>query len=258
MKFFYFILFTFFTFDLFADAHHKGLLSSVNIGARYSSALQKRGAVFYSDFQIDPVLALFFLDDRIEFLGDSLSYRDDLKDDIIRYRFQLASISDNPLFPAHDSIKNQFVDRDDTQEVSAGLEFFLPGYNSNYQAEIDITYAKDIVAHKGNYLELTTKYKLTDFNLFNTHMEPNFIFKFGWGDEKHNAYFYGPSDHSAGLNHFAYGFWLAFPEEADRYFPILQIMKITLLGDERRHADYVKDQQDQYFLSFIATVGLLE
>lgn len=54
------------------DPHHQGLLSTVNLGFRFSSVLENRGVILYDGLQMDPIAAFFFLDDRVEFLGDSI------------------------------------------------------------------------------------------------------------------------------------------------------------------------------------------
>lgn len=239
--------------------HHKGRLSSINLGIRYSSVLENRGVIFYKDYQIDPVVAVFFLDDKVEFLGDSIGYRDFLVGKWLRYRTRLVSITDDPLFPDKESVKIGFPDRPDTYEWSHSLEFFLPEYNNNYRAEIDLTYSKDLYKTYGNYVELLAKVKLFEFRLpySGVKIEPNFFSLIGWGDKAHNQYFYGPSADQSGFNNFGYGLWMAFPEESDRFYPIIQLRRFQVLGDNQR-AEYAKDKSDGWLFSLIATFGLLE
>ena len=165
-----------------AKAHHEGIISSINIGTRFSSVLQKRGVIFYNDYQFDPVLAVFLFDDRLEYLGDSIGFRDFIFEDKVRLRSRLVMISDNPLFPNHSSIYSSSPHRKDTYEWSHSVEFFLPGYNSNYQSEIDLTFAKDISQTHGHYAEALFKYKITNLKLFGTELEPNIFTSVGWGD----------------------------------------------------------------------------
>src|SRR5690606_29475429 len=112
--------------------------SSINVGARYSSLLQNRGVIFYRDYQIDPIFSVFMFDDRLEFLGDSLGYRDFIYKDSIRLRTRVMSITDNALFPDNKSISDGNFDREDSFEWVNGVEFFLPGYSSDFFAEIDL------------------------------------------------------------------------------------------------------------------------
>lgn len=239
--------------------HHQGLLSSLNLGIRFSSVFENRGVILYKDFQVDPVLAVFFLDDRVEFLGDSIGYRDFIYQDRVRLRTRLVSLTDQPLFPDYESIRSNFVHRPDTYEWSNRVEFFLPGYIEKYLAEIDLSWAKDLSVHHGNYVDLQTKIKLFDFRLpfAETKIEPNLFASVGWGDTNHNQYFYGPSANGNGLNNLSYGLWMAFPEEADRFYPIVQIKHFQVLGDHA-NAEYAKNNSEGWLFSFIATYGVLE
>lgn len=240
------------------DPHNKGIISSLNLGFRYSSLLQNRGVIFYKDFQIDPVVGVFFFDDRLEYLGDSIGFRDFIYKDIVRFRTRLASITDKPLFPVHESIKSNLADRQDSYEWVNQVEFFLPGYNENYAAEIDLSYAKDLATHRGQYIEMQSKLKLFEFKISTTKtlIEPNLYFSAGWGDQRHNKYFYGPSADKSELNNMSYGLWLAFPEEADRFYPIIQIKHFKVIG-QSRDAEYVRNSNSGYLISFIATYGVL-
>ena len=214
--------------------HHRGLLSSLNLGIRFSSILEKRGVIFYRDFQIDPVLGLFFFDDRVEFLGDSLGFRDWVVKDLLRLRTRFVSITDQPLFPSHDSIRSSSPSRSDTYEWANSAEFFFPGYNQNPQGELDIGFAKDISAHHGHYLDLQGKLKIFESRLplSETKIEPNLYASVGVGDLLHNQYFYGPSS-DAGFDNISYGFWIAFPKEADRFYPIIQLVHFETIGSSR-------------------------
>lgn len=240
----------------FAEPHKKGLISSVNVGARYSSLLVERGVVFYNDFQIDPVLTLFLFDDRLEFLGNSLSYRDFIYSDSIRWRTRLRAISDDPLFPNRDSIRNASVGRKDTTEWVNSLEFFLGGYTNNYWAEIDINYSRDLSVHEGNYIDVFTKFKAGQFTLKKTLIEPNLVAGIGWGDKKHNQYFYGPSDYRSGFTNFSIGFWIALPEKVDRFYPNLQLVYFSTIGDHSRK-EYSSANNEGVLLSFITAFRII-
>jgi len=243
-----------------ADPHHEGILSSVNLGIRYSSVLENRGVIFYRDFQIDPVLGIFLFDDRLEFLGDSIGYRDFVYQDRVRLRSRLVSISDKPLFPATSSIQNGSPDRPDTHEWNTRAEIFIPGYNDHYAAELDLGYAKDIDQHHGNYFDFQAKIKLFQYRVpqLNALIEPNFFTGVGWGDEHHNQYFYGPSAVESGFNNLSYGLWFAFPEAADRYYPIIQITHFEVLGRQNKSAEFSTGRNEGWLFSFIATGGLLD
>lgn len=238
--------------------HHEGTLSSVNVGIRYSSVFENRGVILYRDFQIDPVLGIFLFDDRLEFLADSIGYRDFIVKDVLRLRSRFVSLTDKPFFPAYKSIKNGLPSRPDTYEWSSQAELFLPGYNSNYALEVDLSYAKDIATHHGNYFELQSKIKLFDFRLprVGTKIEPNLYASAGWGDSNHNLYFYGPAAGVSGFNNLSYGIWFALPEEADRYYPIIQIKHFETIG-RFRQGQFAEGRSDGWLFSFIATAGIL-
>jgi len=239
------------------DPHHKGLFSSLNLGIRYLSVLQNRGIIFYRDFQIDPVVGLFFFDDRVEFLGDSLGYRDFIAGDWLRLRTRLVYQSDKPLFPAYDSIRNGSPQRSDTYEWENSLEFFFPGYNGRNFGELDLRYSKEIGDKNGHYFESQLKLKVTDFRVpgIGVKIEPSIFGLVGMGDYQHNRHFYGPGAHD-GVNNVAYGLWFAFPEDADRYYPIIQIRRFETVGRARDGA-YASGRDEGWLFSFIATYGFL-
>ncbi len=242
--------------SLQAEAHHKGILSSVNLGARVSNLIHYRGVIFYNQVQIDPILAIFLVDDHLEYLGDSLGYRDFVVPEILRLRTRFQVISDAPLFPVNDALVQQNPNRKDTFEWNNSLEFFLPGYNSNYRAELDLIWAHDMQVHFGDYLEILLKVKLFDFTWW-TLIEPNIFASLGWGNKRHNSYFYGPDDEQTGINNFSVGLWFAFPNEADRFYPIFQIRHFeTLWG--HRNKEYSRGRGDGWLVSFIATFDFLD
>ncbi|MBC7742580.1 MAG: hypothetical protein H7061_10310 [Bdellovibrionaceae bacterium] len=236
---------------------HKGTISAINVGARFSSVSQSRGVVLYRDYQIDPVISLFFFDEKIAFFGSSMHYQQFIVDDRVRFRTRLVSINDNPLFPNHESVSKGDPDRKSTYEWSNGVDLFFPGYNDDYQGEIELSLSKDLTLHGGNYVSLVGKVKLFEFTTLNTRVEPNFVGTTGWGDRAHNEYLYGPSDREAGINNVSYGIWLAFPDRADRYYPIVQLMRYQVVGDSHRNAEYARDRNEGFLFSVIATYPLL-
>lgn len=245
--------------QVFAEAHHQGTLSSINLGVRYSSVLQSRGVIFYPDFQVDPVVGIFLFDDKVEYLGDSLGYRDFVYKNILRLRTRLVSISDDPLFPNHRSVQGGNPNRSDTVEWSNRAELFLPGYNDQYKTEIDFEYSKDIAETWGQYVSVQSKVKILDFTVprFATEVEPNLFLSVGWGDWRHNQYFYGSSAKSDGLNNISYGLWFAFPNESDRYYPIIQLTGFEVLGDKNKNGAFARGSNQGLLFSFIATAGIL-
>ena len=87
-------------------------VSGLKAGAKFFSIWESRGVIQYNDFQLVPVVALFMFEDRFEFLTSSVSYRDFVYEDKIRLRTRLQAISDDPIFPKHDSIKDIYPNRE--------------------------------------------------------------------------------------------------------------------------------------------------
>lgn len=241
-----------------AKAHNEGLLSSINLGVYYQSVVEKRGVTFYDDVDINPIIAFFFFDDRLEFLGDSIGYHDFVIPDQLRLRTRLSYINDDPFYPAHEVRRSSFVNREDTYEIINTAEWFVPSYTNNYRAEIDFNWAYDLKEHHGNYFEVLTKVKVADFELFNTPVEPQVFASVGWGQKAHNQYFYGPSADEDGFNNLSYGLWLTLPETADRFFPIILISHYEVLGDKNKQAQYAQGHNQGYLVTFTASIGLLD
>ena len=256
MKFYLLFSLILFSEISYAEWHKKLGISSAHAGLKYSSLLMKKGVIFYRDFQVDPVITVFFLDDKIEFLGDSLSYRDFIYNDQIRMRTKLSSISDNPLIPAHKSIKNKSPNREDTAEWTNTLEFFIPSYGDQYLAEIDLNYSIDLIEHKGHSWEIATKVKLFDFKLNNNTLEPNLYLTYGGGDSKHNEYFYGTLQKS-GATHMSVGLWLNLPDKVDRYYPTVQLVYFTALDDFKK-GSLSQGRSEGVLFSFISALKVLD
>lgn len=247
-------------FFIFLSAHSHAQLGSIKLGARYSSLSENRGVILYNDFQIAPVIAIYAFNNRFEFLGSSINYRDYIYSDVIRLRTKIHAISDNPLFPKHESIQSIYPDREDSYEWTNRIEMFLPGYQ-NYGAEIDLGYSLDLKAHHGGYTELQIKTKLADYMIESPkkiNIEPNLFLSAGSGDQRHNEYFYGAvNSSSTELNNFAYGLWINFPNLADRNNPIILIKHFEVLGKENQQGAFARDRDHGWMLSFVGTVNVL-
>jgi hypothetical protein len=241
---------------VFAEWHKKLGISSAHAGFRYSSLLMKKGVIFYRDYQVDPVITVFFFDDKLEFLGDSISYRDFIYSDQIRFRTKLASVNDSPLIPAHKSIKDSYPNRDDTTEWTNTVEFFVPGYGASYLAEIDLNYSIDLSEHEGHSWEIATKVKLFDFKFKNNTLEPNLYVTYGGGDSKHNEYFYGTTNKSGATNLSA-GLWLNLPDKVDRYYPTVQLVYFTALDDFKK-GTFSEGRSEGVLFSFISALKVLD
>ncbi len=234
----------------------EGTISSINLGTRFSTLMHRRGVIFYKNYQFDPIVSVLFLDDKIEFVGDSLGYRDFVYKDKVRLRSRFVAISDDPLFPHDENIHEFSPQRKDTREWTNAVEIFLPGYNENYVSEINISLAKDIQAHSGYYAELLAKLKVYSFSAIKMDFEINAFSSLGWGDEKHNAYIYGPDVRRSGFNNWMKGLWLTLPNRADRFYSIIQLAHFQALGPFQDGA-FAEGRNDGFLFSLIMSYGLL-
>lgn len=235
-------------------------VSGVKVGAKFFSIWESRGVIQYNDFQLAPAIAVFMFEDRFEFLTSSVSYRDFIYKDKIRLRTRFQAISDNPIFPKHDSIKDIYPDRENSWEWVNRAEFFIPGYNEDYISEFDFGIHKDLKAHHGLYYELTGKLKLFTFQntLLRTSMvEPNLIVTVGYGDKRHNEYYYGALD-SEGLNNLSYGVWFHFNDLSDRNNPVITVKHFEVLGDKNKNAILARDRNNGWAATFTYTHDLLK
>jgi|GEM_PF-2533338 len=237
----------------------KGLLSTASVGARYSSLMQHRGVVTYDDFQVSPFLVLIFFDEKVEFLGDSLGFRDFIAGDYLRFRTRIQYVSDTPFLPRNENIENNGTNREDTYEWVNGLELFVPGYGKNYRAELSLMHYKDVKAHRGEFFEFQGKIKLFDFktSLSGARLEPNFVYTTGIGDKRHNDYAYGPGEGASGQTYHSYGLWLAIPEVVDRYYPNVQLTYFET-SSSQRDGVFAKDRDQGVLFSFIASFSVLD
>lgn len=195
----------------------------------------------------------------MEFLGDSIGYRDFVAGRWLRLRGRFQAVSDDPLFPVNDGVRANQPDREDSVEAQAYAEMFFPCYCAAYRMELDVGMAQDLSAHRGRRLEIQSKIKLFSARLprVGTLVEPNLFARAGLGDGLHNRFFYGTEAGGFGLTEITYGFWFALPEEADRYYPIVQVARYEAVGDRNRGAALARGRDEGWLISFIATVDLL-
>lgn len=237
----------------------QGTLSTASIGARYSSLMSHRGVVTYDDFQVSPFLVLIFFDEKVEFLGDSLGFRDFIAGDYLRFRTRVHYVSDTPFLPRNENIEDKGTNREDTYEWANGFELFLPGYNKNYVAELSLMHYKDIKVHRGEFFEFQGKVKLFDFKtpFSKAKLEPNFVFTTGYGNRRHNSYAYGPGGEDTGRTYQSFGLWVAIPEVVDRYYPNVQLTYFETSSAQSDGA-LARGRDHGVLFSFIASVSVLD
>lgn len=253
------LLFSFLAWAAKPEPLRKGFLSTASLGARSSSLLTHRGVVTYDDFQISPFLVLIFFDEKVEYLGDSIGFRDFVAGDYLRFRTRFQYVSDTPFFPRNKNIEAKGTDRKDTYEWANGLELFVPGYGKNYIAELSLTHFKDVKIHRGEFIEFQSKVKLFDFKtaLSKARLEPNFVYTTGWGDRRHNEYAYGSRKGSGSASYRSYGLWVAIPEVVDRYYPNLQLTYFET-SKSQRDGVFAKNRDHGILFSFIASFSVLD
>lgn len=233
------------------------VVDQVSIGAGFASALEKRGVRSYEDFQIAPIVTAYFFDKKFEYLTDRLGYRQFLIEDKLRWRSSAIYISDDPLFPKRKSLQN--FDRESTFEWVNRLEYYLPSY-SEYGGEIDLELAKDVKEHSGIYADISVKFKLFEYRwniITRDNSEFNIFATLGWGNENHNQYFYGPGAR-AGITHLSTGFWVNFPERADRYTPIVMLKYYQVLDSQNKTQAYAKGNDQGILLTMVGAYPIFE
>ncbi|MBY0316971.1 MAG: hypothetical protein K2Q26_15735 [Bdellovibrionales bacterium] len=136
-----------------------------------------------------------------------------------------------------------------------GSKFFFPGYNNDYWGELNLGLAKDLDEQQGLYADLQVKIKLFNFRVPYAQIliEPNLYAGLGGGDSSHNEYLYGPSVSKGGITNYTYGAWFAFPEEADRFYPIIQIRRFETTSDFASR-EFAQGRGEGWLFSFIASV----
>ena len=224
-------------------------IHDVDLGLQYSSLKEAKSVIFYKDFQIDPVLTFQFINDHFEFLGDNISYKQFIHNDNLMIRTRLLDISDQPLFPAHSSLKKNSPHRKSSYEWSNRIEYYFSNYHTDYYAEFDFEYGHDLFTHHGNYFALESKMKLFKINVF----EPDLFFSLGSGDKKNNNYYYGSDSKNLSLTNFSTGINLLVPEFVDRYYCMTKLNYFTVVGRQNQNAIYAKNNNHGFLFTLTMT-----
>ncbi len=234
---------------------YDGKLFSLAVGAKLSNDLVRRGARLYDGVQAAPILYVGLLDDRIQFLGNSLEYADFFVGDQFRARTKLAQVSDRPFLKTSGPLTARNA-RESSFEWTSRIEAFFPSFNTHW-FQADLAYSKDIKAHAGHYLELTGRVTLGRFLLENDKpkLQPQVFATLGWGDSKHNGYLYGAGANSSGFNHVAYGFMLVAPARTDPHYAVIQLYRYDVLGQSNRNGSLVS-QRSGYHLDITVALGI--
>jgi len=232
---------------------------SFKIGFKLQSLTDHRGVITEPNAQVMPGVAAYFFNDQLEVIPTSLSFFHYIDEPNIRFRYRLYQITDKPMVKLQSQDTSSYIHRENTIEAQFRIETFWGGNSDDYVAEFDLAYSKDIKTHWGDYFEILTKFKLESFVLseYNLVLEPNFFASLGWGNSSHNQYVYGPQAQQSTFNNYAYGLWLAIPNRADRYYPIVMIKHFQTMNSDLKQADYARGHDSGIAASLIYSVKVL-
>lgn len=236
-----FVLFTiFFQQNLFADSLFSKDELHFALGLNSSSLSQKRGIITNKGYLVQPLYSINLFNPDLVLAGSSLYFKQNLRaGQALRLRFQANATGDQPLYYTSEK-EDERIRREKTSEFSIYYELF-----SKKESHLRIQYSKDLVAHKGSYIELYTHLSL--FDLFKTKdskriAQLGIFASLGGGDEKHNQYLYGGDFQSFQKTNYQLGFSILSPDVFDRFWPSLKITKFGLLGDAR-FGEYVDEKK---------------
>lgn len=232
---------------------------SLKHGFRLLSLTDYRGITVDPNPQIMPGIAAYFYNNQLEILPMAVNYYHYTNEPYIRFRYRLYQVTDKPVIKIQNQDTTSYFRRENTFEAQFRVETFWGGNSDDYVAEVSLSYSKDMKNNWGDYLELLTKFKLESFLLDKpkVNLEPNFFASIGWGSRSQNQYIYGPEANTNGFNNIAYGLWLAIPNRADRYYPIILIKRFETLQSKFKNADYAKDHNNGVAISLLYSVKVL-
>lgn len=221
--------------------------AEVTVGAKYKTNLMERGAIFYKNWQVLPVIYFGFLENRLQVTANKVEYNDFLVDDVIRGRTGFQLFSDDFFIEtgAERTVRNS---RNTTIEWVNALEFFLPNYFDNV-VTVQLWVAKDFDEHKGIYAKLDFAASIIKFwgDGALALIEPQVFANIGFGDSKHNLYLYGsnvPSE--SALTDFEVGLRIVSPIKFDRYFPSFELSYFSILEENLKSGNLLVNDTDGY------------
>jgi hypothetical protein len=226
------------------------IISDVNIGLFFSSLSQRRGVIFYRDFQIDPVITFNIINEDWKFDGDSIAYKKCLQNNNICYRGRVQNLPAQPIFPNKKSI----FYRKDSTEFSSRIEYTLLSNNGSYMGELSLELDKDLYTHHGEYVEFGTKLKLFSYK----YLEPNLLGTIGYGSSENNIYYYGKTANQAAFNNISLGLVVLVPKIEDRFYPVMKIIYFNVLQDNNKNAEYAINNNHGWVFSIVGTYPIFD
>ncbi len=213
----------------------------VALGGQAESQIYKRGIITYGGSQALPIYAITLFNPDLILAGSALYYKRQFfnKNLFIRTRLNFDSTNDSPLYLTSEK-KDDRIRRESTAEFDLFLEYLFPN-----ESFLRLNVSQDLIAHKGHYLELRGRLALFDW-LKNPGekalIQPGLFFAAGYGDSKHNEYFYGAGANTSSFNNIEYGLSVTSPKVIDLFWPTFTISRFNLLGENNKNGSYVQEK----------------
>lgn len=209
---------------------------SLALGAQGSSLLYKRGIVTYSGYQIIPIYSLNLFNENLLLAGSGLYYKLQASEKShFWFRLNGNSTPDRPLYSTVDN-QDERVERKETSEFDIFYQ-----YEFERSSYLRFNYSKDLKAHKGNYYEFKFRYNIVDISNKGLFEIGTFV-SLGYGDQRHNEYFYGNGASKSSLNNAEYGISVTSSKAIDNFWPTLKLTRFEILGDENQNASFVREK----------------
>ena len=213
----------------------------VALGAQADSLIYKRGIITYEGPQAFPIYAVSLFHPDLILAGSALYYKQKILSEnlFFRTRLNIDSTNDTPLYFTTEE-ESERVRRESTAEFDFFLEYLMPS-----ESFIRFNFSQDLVAHKGQYLELRGRLGL--FDIIKNEGERALVqagvfVAAGFGDQRHNEYFYGQGAAASGFNKVEYGISVVSPKVIDLFWPTFTISRFHLVGDNNKNGSFVQEQ----------------
>jgi len=209
---------------------------------KLDSNLNRRGATLYSGIQISPIFYLGLFDEHVRWLGTNVSLVSSPIKEIFRVQTKVAYVRDQPLFVVASDSKNFRHNRPDTWEWTTTLQLRFPNFRKQTYA-LDLSYAKDIDAHRGDYLEISGRLTLAGLIPTDTGyaFQPQLFASLGFGGSRHNEYQYGSGAVGTDPNNLRIGLYIISTARVDSDFPLVSFYYYRVLGSNNRSGSRVVD-----------------
>lgn len=231
--------------------------TEVTIGLKYMTNIAERGAIFYKNWQVLPVIYFGFFNNRLQFLGNKLEYNDYLFEDVVRGRTGFQYFDDNFFLKtgADRTVRNS---RPSTFEWINTLEFFLPNYFDNI-VTMKMFIAYDLDEHNGIYGNFDLAASVVKFwgDDALALVEPQIFANIGFGDGKHNQYMYGSNITEAAITDFAVGLRIVSPIKYDRHYPSFELYYFSIFDDVLKNGNLLVGDTEGYRAELTLAVNLL-